>query len=284
MAKTIAILNGKGGVGKTTTTINLGTALWLLGKKVLLVDADPQCNLSVIMDQTSFNSGINTLYEWMMDDQLPEAPVYERYENFDFIPACTMMETLNQWLINKVRREEYLKNLLDTIGDFYDYILIDCAPAVDSLLNINVLVASDSIIIPTRTDFFGVQAQGTMLMKVQEVRKAFRKELPILGYLLTQYERTSADRDISEYFKNQDSIKVFPHPIRKCSKCRGMLPLQMSLYEYDAYSTAADDYMMMAEHIIGRAVRPKKWIPSEWKRIALEAHKEFLLNQKGGEE
>lgn len=276
MAQTIAILNGKGGVGKTTTTMNLGTALWLLGKKVLLIDVDPQCNLSVTVDKTSFNSGVNTLYEWMMDKNL-EPPVYERYEGLDYIPANARMESLNQWLVNKARREDYLTNRIAAIKANYDYILLDCAPAVESLLNMNVLVAADSIIVPTRTDYYGVQSQGPLMQKLEEVREVFNKELPILGYLLTQYERTKADKEIGDYFKGQDE-NLF-RPIRKCSACRGALPRQMSLFEYDSKSTAADDYMMLAEKLTKKQPRPKNWTPAEWGRRAEKAFTEFINAQ-----
>jgi len=282
MAQTIAIMNGKGGVGKTTTTINLATALWIMGKKVLMVDADPQCNLTVNADRTAFDTGVNTLYEWLMDEEMEEVPVYERYDGLDYIPASNRMESINEWLVNKVRREDYLINRLSRISSNYDYILIDCAPAVESLLNLNVLVAADGIIVPTRTDFFGVQSQGTMMAKVKEIRKVFRKPLPILGYLLTQWEKTRADNEIREYFANDSEIKLFRTPIRKCSACRGIQPRQMSLYEYDASCTAADDYMMVAEELVGQRVRPKKSTPAEWRKKVTPAYEQFLLTQQEG--
>lgn len=280
--QTIAIMNGKGGVGKTTTTINLATALWLLGKKVLMIDADPQCNLTVNADRTAFDTGINTLYEWMMDEDLDDIPVYERYDGLDYIPASNRMESLNEWLVNKVRREDYLINRIRRVTSNYDYILIDCAPAVDSLLNLNVLVAADSIIIPTRTDFFGVQSQGTMMAKVREIRRVFRKKLPIQGYLLTQWEKTKADREIRDYFVGEEEVNLFRTPIRKCSACRAIQPRQMSLYEYDARCTAADDYMMVAEEIIGQRFRPKSSTPAVWAKKAGEAHERFLKTQQEG--
>ena len=280
MAKTIAVMNGKGGVGKTTTTVNLGTALWIMGKKVLLVDADPQCNLTVNLDRTAYDTGVETLYEWMVNEDLEQAPVYSRYDGFDYIPASNRMESLNSWLVDKVRREDYLVNRLNCLKDFYDYIIIDCAPAVDSLLNLNVLVATDGIIVPTRTDFFGVQSQGAMMAKVQEVRKVFRKPLPILGYLLTQWERTKADKEIRDYFKDDESVNLFRVPIRKCSACRSIQPRQMSLFEFDASCTAADDYMMLAEDIMGQKTRSKKSTPKAWKEKVLPAYEQFIKQQQ----
>ena len=280
MAKKIAIFNGKGGVGKTTTTLNLGTALWLLGKKVLLVDCDPQCNLSITLDKTSFAPGMLTLYEWMKDkDFAQEVPTYERYEGLDYIPASPKMEEINRWLVDRPRREDYVANRIAIIEANYDYILFDCAPAVESLLNMNVMVCADAVIVPTRADFYGVQSQGPVTMKLNEVRDVFDKPLPVMGYLMTQSERTRTGREIMSFLKGMEGAHIF-RPIRKCAACCGGQPLQMSLYEYDATSTAADDYMMLAEEVVGRRVRPKTWTPREWSRRAKEAYELFIKQQE----
>ena len=280
----IAILNGKGGVGKTTTTINLGTALWLLGRRVLLIDADPQCNLTLTMDRTAYGMKEGTLYEWMTDEDYDQEghflPTYTKYDGLDYVPASMQMESLNTWLINQTKREDYLSDRLSLLRPHYDYVLIDCAPAIESLLNTNVLVAADAIIVPTRTDLFGMQSQSLMQERIQEIRKKFRKDLPILGYLLTQYERTRIDRSISDYFKGVQEVTLFRHPIRKCTRCRECINEQMSLFEYDAGCTAADDYMMLAEDVDGVNPRPKKSTPAEWGRRAKEAFSEFIRNQE----
>lgn len=284
MAQTIAILNGKGGVGKTTTSINLGTALWIMGKRVLMVDADPQCNLTLAMDRTAYGMTEDTLYEWMTDEGFDQEghflPTYTKYEGFDYIPASMQMESLNTWLINQTKREDYLADRLALLKPLYDYIIIDCAPAIESLLNTNVLVASDSIIIPTRTDLFGMQSQSLMQNRIADIRKKFKKPLPILGYLLTQFEKTRIDKSISDYFKSLDDVQLFRAPIRKCTRCRECINEQMSLFELDASCTAADDYMMLAEDVAGVHPRPKKSVPTEWGKKARQAFAEFLKTQQ----
>lgn len=284
MATTIAILNGKGGVGKTTTAINLGTALWLLGKKVMMVDADPQCNLTLAMDRTAYGMESGTLYEWMLDENYDqeghEIPTYTKYEGLDYIPASMKMESLNQWLVNQTKREDYLTDRISILKDYYDYIIIDCAPAIDSMLNTNVLVAADGIIIPTRTDLFGIQSQGLMQDRIQDIRKKFRKNLPILGYLLTQWEKTKVDKNISEYFREKEDVPLYDTPIRKCVKCRECINEQMSLYELDSSCTAAQDYMSLAMSVAGISRLPKKSTPAEWGRVASKAFESFIKNQQ----
>lgn len=279
MAEIIAILNGKGGVGKTTTTINLGTALWIMGKRVLLVDADPQCNLTRALDETAYAMTSGTLYEWMLDEDYDvkdhEIPTWEKYEGMDYIPASLNMEALNAWLVTKTKREEYLKERLSLTQGNYDYILIDCAPAVDSLLNTNVLVAADSIVVPTRTDLFGLQSQMLLQQRITDIRKKFRKELPIRGYLLTQWEKTRTNRAIADHFRKDNDVDLFRVPIRKCAACNASLMVQQSLFEENADSTAADDYMMLAEDILGIKTRSKKSIPTVWQAKASEAYKHF---------
>lgn len=286
MSQTIAILNGKGGVGKTLTCINLGTALWIMGKKVLIVDADPQCNLTRAIDKTAYPLTENTLYEWILDEDFDQKghvlPTYIKYDGLDYIPASIQMESLNQWLVSQIKREDYLTDRLSLIRDQYDYIIIDCAPAIDSLINTNVLVAADSIIIPNKCDIFGMQSQGLIDCKVNDIRKKFKKKLPILGYLITQYEKTREIKSIEDYFKGVPEVPLFRKPIRKCSRCSECISRQMSLYELDAYCTAADDYMMLAEDVIGIKVRPKKSTPKMWKEKAKAAWNEFIEEQERG--
>ena len=217
MAKVISIINDKGGVAKTTTTINLGTALWLLGKRVLLVDTDKQCNMTITIDRTSYRVGVTTLHDWLKDDTIAP-PVYERYEGLDYIPSSVRIDELNTWLADKVYRENYLSIRLNALRDLYDYIIIDCAPGCNSIINKNAIAASDGVIVPVRTDLYSVQGKDAVRTIVEEINKMMGKKIELMGYLLTQFERTKMGKEVKEFFRQQPNTPVFPIPIRKCAK------------------------------------------------------------------
>lgn len=277
MAKIIAIINDKGGVSKTTTTMNLGTALWLLGYKVLLVDSDKQCNLTVTMDKTSYAPDVTTLYDWMLDEKLAP-PVYERYPGLDYIPSAVRIDELNTWLADKVARENYLSKRLELVRHAYDYVLIDCAPGCTSIINKNAIAASDGVIIPVRADLYSVQGKDAVINIIQAINEGMGKHIEMMGYLLTQFEKTRMGMEVRDFFQGQ-AAPVFPVPIRKCAKCNEAPKDQMSLYEFAADSTAADDYMRLAEYLTNHMPRRKTWVPREWGQRSASAHEEFLKNQ-----
>lgn len=286
MAQIIAVLNDKGGVAKTTTTANLGTALWLLGKKVLLVDTDQQCNLTLIMDKTSLlpidDGGPATLFEWFNDIQ--RIPVFERYPGLDYIPSSRRMADATEILSQKVANEKLLQKRLNLIRDQYDYILIDCIPGGKNLVNTNVLVAADCLIVPTEASFFSVQGAPNLLHFINDVREGYEKELPILGYLLVKFDRnTNLGKEVKRYYNNANNNiggPLFPIQIRRCQRCNESPGSEMTLFEYAPDSTAADDYMRLAEHILGITVRKKSWVPSLWGKKSKEAYEEFKRTQQ----
>lgn len=285
MAQIIAVLNDKGGVAKTTTTANLGTALWLLGKKVLLVDTDQQCNLTLIMDKTSLlpidDGGPATLYEWFHD--INRIPVFERYPGLDYIPSSRRMADASESLSQKVASEKLLQKRLAMIQDAYDYILIDCIPGGKNLVNTNVLVASDSIIVPTEASFFSVQGAPNLLHFIDEVREGYDKPLPIMGYLLVKFDRnTTLSKEVKNYYSgasNKNGGPLFPIQIRRCQRCNESPGSEMTLFEYAPSSTACDDYMRLAEHILGLKVRKKSWTPEVWGKKCKVAFAQFKATQ-----
>lgn len=278
MGKIIAIINDKGGVAKTTTVMNLGAALWLYGKKVLLVDTDKQCNLTNTLDKTCREEGTRTIYDWMTDGVNSEVPVYERYPSLNFIPSSVNVDLLPEALAGQKWKELFLQKRLARLVNDYDYILIDCAPGCGSLMNTNALVAADEIIVPVRCDDYSIQGTGIIGPTVESINEGRAVPLEIRGFLVTQYENTKIGKEVVQFLKSSN-LPNMRTKIRKCVKCATMLRQQSSLFEFDADSTAADDYMMLAEEIIGVKARNKKFTPTVWSNQAGSAYDKFIEEQ-----
>lgn len=271
MAEIIAIINDKGGVAKTTTTANLGTALWLLGKKVLLVDTDQQCNLTQIMDLGSLmahdDGKSRTLFEWLLD--ITRIPIYERYEGLDFIPSSRKMSDIEERLGGIKDKKHLLEQRLDLLRKEYDYILIDCTPGGKNLINSNVLVASDSVIVPIEASFFSVQGTPNLLHFINEIRQDYKKALPVLGYLLVKYnERTRLGREVQQYYSGNSNIEsmLFKTSIRVCQRCNESPGQEMTLFEYSPECSAAADYMRLAQELSG-IKKDSRWNSKKWSKI-----------------
>lgn len=263
MTKVISVLNYKGGVGKSTTTYNLGVALWILGKKVLLIDTDAQCNLSVLVgfDQTE---GDRTFFEWMKDDDV-EMPVYELYDNLCYVPASKFLSYLEGTLFSKRNRERILHKKLapyivpDKDGNYlFDYVLIDCAPK-DGVVNDNVLSASNNVLIPIECSGFSLQGMQNLLLSIKDIRENINENLDILGFLMVKFDKqTRITRQVTEFFMDNYSEKVFNTKIRKNIKFDESPLAHQGIFEYAPDSNGAQDYMSLAEEITGE-VRPDDW-------------------------
>ena len=294
MSQVISVLHDKGGCAKTTTAVNLGFALWLLGKKVLLVDTDPQCNLTDTVDKTVHKEADSTIYEWMHDskpgEELP-LPIYTRYDGLDYIPGSHSMSNINAELQLMYNREHRLADFLDIVDpesgakirNMYDYIFIDCAPGGETLMNTNALVASDFVIVPTEAGIYSLQGLPRLLNYIDKVRVQLRCNVSIMGYLLIRWNaRRAISREVKAYYNdiNEVHAPLFPVYIRECVRCTESVAYEMSLYEYSPDSTAADDYMRVAEYMIGRKARPKNWTPIRWGQIANAAFRQFIKDRE----
>lgn len=263
MATIISILNYKGGVAKSTTTLNLGTALWLLGKRVLLVDTDVQCNLSRNLD-FNYREGDNTLTEWLSDASC-NPPVYQHYEGLYFIPASKRLSDIEVHMMNKISRELILRKKLEPISQAFDYILIDCAPK-EGLLNTNAMSASDNVLIPSECSGFSMQGMNDMLDSINLVKDNVNEKLDILGFLLVKYDKqTRVSKQVVSYFEKNYPDKIFRTKIRKNVKFDELPFFYQSIFEYSPESNGADDYMALAEEITGE----KR--PDNWREMAAEA-------------
>lgn len=263
MAVIISNLNFKGGVGKTTTTVNLATALWILGKRVLIVDTDPQCNLTNLIgfDQTEDDS---TIYEWITQED-SEIPIYTHYEGFYFIPAHKKLRDIEIDLMKRKNRERILAKKLSLIKDKFDYILIDCAPK-DGIMNDNAMSASDSVLIPAECSGFSLQGMQDLLDSIQDVKENINEKLDILGFLVIKYDKnTRISKQTLDYFNQAYPGKIFQTKIRKNVKFDETPLKNKSIFEHSVTANGAEDYMCLAEEITGEQR------PEEWKEKVLQA-------------
>lgn len=250
MGKIIAIANQKGGVGKTTTTVNLAASLGVLEKKVLLIDADPQANASsgLGIDVESVEIGTYQILEHSNTPQ--EATISSSAPNVSVIPAHIDLVAIEIELVDKDNREYMLKQALEKVKDEYDYILIDCAPSL-GLLTLNALTAADSVIIPIQCEYFALEGLGKLLNTIKSVQKIHNAELDIEGLLLTMYDsRLRLSNQVVEEVQKHFNDMVFKTIIQRNVKLSEAPSFGESIINFDATSKGASNYLSLAQEII----------------------------------
>jgi chromosome partitioning protein len=258
MGKIIAIANQKGGVGKTTTTVNLAAAFGVLEKKVLLIDADPQANassgLGIVIDDVTI--GTYQLLEHATTAK--EAIVTTNSPNVDIIPAHIDLVAIEIELVDKDNREFMLKEIIQDVKNDYDYILIDCAPSL-GLITLNALVAADSVIIPIQCEYFALEGLGKLLNTIKSIQKIHNANLDIEGLLLTMYDsRLRLSNQVVEEVRKHFQNMVFKTIIQRNVRLGEAPSYGESIIAYDATSKGAVNYINLANEILNQHKRDGK--------------------------
>ncbi|WP_158841533.1 ParA family protein [Polaribacter sp. L3A8] len=250
MGKIIAIANQKGGVGKTTTSINLAASLGVLEKKILLIDADPQANASsgLGIDIETVAYGTYQVLEHSVS--VKDAIVKTDSPNVDIIPAHIDLVAIEIELVDKQDREYMLKKALVELKDDYDYILIDCAPSL-GLITLNSLVAADSVIIPIQCEYFALEGLGKLLNTIKSVQNIHNSELDIEGLLLTMFDsRLRLSNQVVDEVRKHFSSMVFDTIIRRNTRLGEAPSYGESIIAYDATSKGAVNYLNLAQELL----------------------------------
>ncbi|MDE6269053.1 MAG: AAA family ATPase [Muribaculaceae bacterium] len=252
MGKIIAIANQKGGVGKTTTTINLAASLASLGQKVLIVDADPQANATsgYGIDPRTMASSI---YECLVDGYpLKGSQVQTMIEGLDLVGSRIDLAGAELELINKPDRENVMRNLLNQVVDDYDYILIDCSPSL-GIITVNALTAAHSVIIPVQAEYFALEGITKLLNTIRIIKSKLNPGLEIEGFLLTMYDaRLRLANQIYEDLKSHFADMVFDTVIPRNIKLSEAPSHGLPVILYDRESRGATSHLMLAKEIVGR--------------------------------
>ena len=250
MGKIIAVANQKGGVGKTTTSINLSAALGAAGKKVLLIDMDPQGNATTGfgIDKNNLES---TVYELLLDEcSFDEALIRDAAEGLSIVPANVNLAGAEIELLEMARKEYILKDALDFVRDGYDYILIDCPPSL-SLLTINAMTAADTVLVPIQCEYYALEGLSQLIYTINLCRRGLNPSLDIEGIVFTMYDaRTNLSQEVVENVKAHVGQHIFETVIPRNIRLAEAPSYGEPITVYDDRSAGASAYRALAEELV----------------------------------
>lgn len=257
MCRIIAVANQKGGVGKTTTCVNLGIGLAREGKRVLLVEADAQGSMAVslgIREPDELEVTLVNILEKIINDEdvEPEEGIIHHTEGVDFIPANIELAGLETSLVNVMSREQVMRLYLDGIRDRYDYIIIDCMPSL-GMITINALVAADSVLIPVEAAYLPVKGLQQLIKTIGKVHRRLNTRLSIMGILLTKVDRrTNFAKDIAEQIREVygNRIHIFANCIPMSVRAAETTAEGKSIYLHDPKGIVAEGYRFLTEEVL----------------------------------
>ena len=251
MVKVIAIANQKGGVGKTTTAVNLAACLASKGRKVLLVDSDPQGNAT-----SGYGFDKRSIKKSIYDNLINEVPAAETirastYTGLDILPANIQLAGAEIELVSLMNREGRLKRILEKVKHNYDYVLIDCPPSL-GLLTINALTAASSVIIPVQCEFYALEGISMLMNTIQLVQRNLNPALKLEGVVMTMFDsRTNLAQDVVEEVKKYFTSKLYKTIVPRNVRLSEAPSHGMPVIDYDGKSKGAQVYMELAEEVIG---------------------------------
>ncbi|TPR23435.1 ParA family protein [Apilactobacillus timberlakei] len=250
MGYVISLANQKGGVGKTTTSVNLGADLASNGKKVLLIDADAQGNATsgVGIKKSSIKKDI---YDILVNEEdINDAILHSVHDNLDVVPATIQLSGADIELTPQMARETRLLNALKVVKDNYDYILVDCPPSL-GLITINAFTASDSILIPVQSEYYALEGLSQLLNTVKLVQKHFNPDLKIEGVLLTMYDaRTKLGQQVNSEVRNYFGDTVYQTVITRNVRLSEAPSYGLPIIDYDPKSKGSELYMQLAKEVL----------------------------------
>ncbi|MDY4976544.1 MAG: AAA family ATPase [Clostridia bacterium] len=251
MGKIISVVNQKGGVGKTTTTVSLSACLAHQGKSVLLIDIDPQGNATSGLGIAAEDLE-NTVYQVLIgQSSLENTIVNTEFGPLDVAPSDIQLAGAEVELVSVDQREYVLKNALDSVKNKYDYILIDCPPSLN-LMTINALVASNSVLIPVQCEYYALEGLSRLMQTVKSIKKQLNAGLEIEGILLTMYDsRTNLSMMVAEEVKKFFPKKVYRTVIPRNVRLSEAPSYGQPIIAYDPYSRGAESYLALANEVIG---------------------------------
>ncbi len=252
MTRIIAVANRKGGVGKTTTAVNVATAVAAVGKKVLVVDLDPQSNASTSFGVDKRNKTISSYQVIMGENTLSEAVMWTEIPNLSLVPASPDLAGAEVELINKTRREFSLRNAMTKTIDNYDYVIIDCPPSL-SLITINALVAADAVIVPLQCEYLALEGMTDLIGNINLIKKHFNPKLELQGVVLTMYDSRNnltqmVEEDVREFFGKKVYKTVIPRNVRVSEAPSHGKPVLL----YDFKCSGSQAYINLAGEILKR--------------------------------
>ena len=258
MSKVIAVSNQKGGVGKTVSCVNLGIGLAKEGKRVLLIDADPQGSMTISLGYSEPDEMEYSLATLMLnivnDEKLNmEKTILHHKEGVDLIPANIELSAIEVSLVNVMSRELILRSLVEKLKDFYDFIIIDCMPSL-GMLTINALACADSVLIPVQAAYLPVKGLQQLIKTIGRVKKQLNPKLRIEGILLTMVDnRTNYAKDISSLVvENYGSkVRIFENSIPMSVRAAEISAEGVSIYEHDPNGKVASAYQSLTEEVLG---------------------------------